>query len=70
MKTVDAGTLKLFVGMLGLAVILLLCLQGSVGAILSRKDDTDTQDIVCDQLGKTDLGSDTSLYPSLSSSAL
>uniref|UniRef100_A0A087YJJ0 ATP-binding cassette, sub-family E (OABP), member 1 n=1 Tax=Poecilia formosa TaxID=48698 RepID=A0A087YJJ0_POEFO len=26
------------------------CLQGSVGAILSRKDDTDTQDIICDQL--------------------
>uniref|UniRef100_A0A3B4W9I6 ATP-binding cassette, sub-family E (OABP), member 1 n=1 Tax=Seriola lalandi dorsalis TaxID=1841481 RepID=A0A3B4W9I6_SERLL len=25
--------------------------KGSVGAILSRKDDTDTQDIVCDQLG-------------------
>uniref|UniRef100_A0A3Q1G7Z9 ATP-binding cassette, sub-family E (OABP), member 1 n=1 Tax=Acanthochromis polyacanthus TaxID=80966 RepID=A0A3Q1G7Z9_9TELE len=24
--------------------------KGSVGAILSRKDDTDTQDIVCDQL--------------------
>ncbi|XP_008434241.1 ATP-binding cassette sub-family E member 1 [Poecilia reticulata] len=25
--------------------------KGSVGAILSRKDDTDTQDIICDQLG-------------------
>lgn len=26
--------------------------QGSVGAILSRKDDTDTQDLVCQQLGE------------------
>uniref|UniRef100_A0A7N5ZW80 ABC transporter domain-containing protein n=1 Tax=Anabas testudineus TaxID=64144 RepID=A0A7N5ZW80_ANATE len=29
--------------------------KGSVGAILSRKDDTDTQDIVCDQLDLTHL---------------
>lgn len=38
---------------LGLVVIVHVCLQGSVGAILSRKDDTDTQDLVCRQLGKT-----------------
>lgn len=29
-----------------------VCPQGSVGAILSRKDDTDTQDLVCQQLGE------------------
>lgn len=45
--------LNLYVWMIGLTVILCLCLQGSVGAILGRKDDTDTQDIVCEQLGKT-----------------
>lgn len=28
-----------------------ICLQGSVGSILGRKDDTNTQDIVCQQLG-------------------
>lgn len=33
-------------------VIVYVCPQGSVGAILSRKDDTDTQDLVCQQLGK------------------
>lgn len=33
-------------------VIVCGCPQGSVGAILSRKDDTDTQDLVCQQLGK------------------
>lgn len=34
-------------------VIPYLYLQGSVGAILTRKDDTDTQDIICQQLGRT-----------------
>lgn len=33
-------------------VIAYLCLQGSVGAILTRKDDTSTQDIICQQLGQ------------------
>lgn len=37
---------------LGRVVIVYVCLQGSVGAILSRKDDTDSQDLVCQQLGK------------------
>lgn len=39
-------------GVVGIPVCLFSRLQGSVGAILSRKDDTETQDIVCEQLGK------------------
>lgn len=56
-----------------LVVIPHVCPQGSVGAILSRKDDTDTQDLVCQQLGEllsSELSSTASPLPSLDSRAV